>query len=300
MRPADAPVSEVTPAFVSHERAHITAHARRLRRHLARHARRHDDAARVPREIADRLLEHLGPVRLVPGAVLDLGAATGDLRRGLLRRYPRSRVISLDPGLERLRQGLGPAWRRLLASPAFACAEDHALPLRAASVDIVCCNLALTWSADLPGALSECRRVLRAGGLIMLSTLGPDTLKELRTAWAQVDGWVHTGTFPDMHDIGDALLAARFADVVVDAESLQVEFDDLDHLLHETRSAGPGNLSVGRNAGLTTAARMRRLRAAYVSTGAGVGCRATVEAVYAHAWAPDPAGLAVAAPTRRA
>lgn len=286
--------------FVSDERARVTAHARRLRRHLARHANRHDDAARVPREIADRLLEHLAPVRLVPQAVLDLGAATGDMRRGLTRRYPRTRVLSVDPGLTRLRQGLGPTWRRLLAPPALACAEDRALPLRAGSVDMVCCNLALTWSADLPGALSECRRVLRAGGVIMISTLGPDTLKELRAAWKQADRWAHTCPFPDMHDIGDALVGARFADVVVDAESLQVEFDDLDHLLHEVRTVGPGNLDAGRNTGLTTPGQLQRLRAAYKSMDAEDGCRATLEVVYAHAWAPAPAGLAVAAPSRRA
>lgn len=295
-----AGLSDVVRPFVSDERARVTAHARRVRRHLARHAHRHDDAARVLREIADRLLEHLDPVRLVPEAILDLGAATGDMRRGLIRRYPRTRVLSMDPAVARLRHGVGPSWRRLLAPPAFTCAEDHALPLRASSVDMVCCNLALSWSADLPRALKECRRVLRGGGLIMISTLGPDTLEELRAAWTQVDRWAHVCPFPDMHDIGDALVRARFADVVVDAESLQVEFDDLDHLLHEIRSVGPGNFTAGRNTGLTTPAQLRRLRAVYGSISAEHGCRATLEVVYAHAWAPDPAGLAVAAPSRRA
>ena len=293
-------MSDFRPPRVGLERSGTDTLARRLRRHLARHAGAYDDAARVPREIADRLLEHLTPVRLVPRSVLDLGAATGDMRRGLIRRYPRARMLSLDPGLERLRLGLGPTWRRLLGPPALVCADDTALPLRTASVDMVCCNLALTWSGDLPRALGECRRVLRAGGLIMLSTLGPDTFKELRTAWSTVDRWTHTGAFPDMHDIGDALVAARFADVVVDAESLQAEFDDLDGLLHEARTAGPGNHALNRNPGMTTPRRLQRLRAAYGGEPGARVCRATLEVVYAHAWAPAPAGVTVAAPSRRA
>ena len=254
----------------------------------------------MPRAIADRLLEHLDPVRLTPEVVLELGAATGDLRRALVRRYPRARMLSLDPSSLRLRRGLGPVWRRLLGPPALICADDDVLPLRAASVDLVCCNLALSWSSDLLQALRECRRVLRVGGLIIFSTLGPDTLKELRAAWSEVDAWSHGELFPDMHDIGDALVAAAFTDVVVDAESLHVEFDDLAHLLRETRMAGPGNLASDHNPGLTTPGRLQRLHAAWSAAHGPSACHATLEVAYAHAWAPDPAGMDVTAPARRA
>ncbi len=253
----------------------------------------------MPRELADRLLEHLDPIRRTPATVLDLGAATGHVRRRLERRYPRARVLSVDASAALLGAGRRRGLRRLLGGDLLACAEPGALPLPSACVDLVCCNLALAWAADPERALRECRRVLRHEGLIVLCVPGPDTLAELRAAWRSVDPWPHLHEFPDMHDLGDALVRAGFSDVVVDAERLRVEFEDFDGLLRELRATGARGAPRGAR-GLMTPRRLEALRRAYLQAAPGPGCWASVEAVYAHAWVVDRGGVAVRPPVRGA
>jgi malonyl-CoA O-methyltransferase len=280
------------------EDAALAVDVRRLRRARARHADSFSDAARVPHDLADRLMEHLAPIRRTPARALDLGAGDGCLTRALERRYRGCAVIALDPCLPMLAVGRRRLYQRLLASEHRLCAEPAALPLASASVDLVCSHLALSGHGDLDAVLRESRRVLRHDGVIMLSVLGPDSLRELRQAWADLDGHHHVHGFADMHDVGDALVRAGFCDVVVDVERLTVEFRDFRRLLEEVRVAGGGNAARGRARGLTTPRRLQRLRERLQHANSGRDDTLTLEAVFAHAWAVDGPAMEVAPPRR--
>jgi malonyl-CoA O-methyltransferase len=268
-----------------------------VRRRRSRLADGYRDAARVPRELGERILEHLDPVRLSPRRVLELGAAAGDLRRALERRYPDARIVSSDDCLELLSRGRPSRWRRRRAG--LLCAEPHALPVAAGSIDMLVCNLAAAPLHRHEAALRDWRRVMRSGGVVTIATLGPLSFIELAETWARLDGGVpHLHPFPDMHDLGDALVRAGFGDVVMDSQRLQVEFDDVAHLLRELRTVGGGNASPQRRKSLTTPRELEALARAYPRDRPGGACLATVEAVFAHAWALEPAGLRVSPPAR--
>ena len=164
---------------------------------------------------AKLLLDRLDLTRLEPRIVLDVGAATGHAARALKRRYPRARVIAVDSSPNMLRIAAG---RRSWFRPfALVGADAVQLPLPDASVDLAFSSLALPW-CDPDALFAELRRVLAPRGLLTLTGLGPDTLKELRAAWAQVDDHIRVGEFIDMHDLGDALVRAGFAAPVLDVE----------------------------------------------------------------------------------
>lgn len=258
---------------------------RQLRRNLERAARRFDRAAALHREVGARLLERLELIRLEPAAVLDLGCATGTATAGLFKRYRKARVIGLEQSPAMLRQARRQApWLRALQA---VCADPAALPLADHAVELVFSNLALHWSGDLDGTLAECWRVLAPGGLLLFSLPGPDTLRELREAWARVDDDVHVHAFIDMHDIGDALLRAQFADPVMDAEHFTLTYPDLAALLADLRDLGATNAAAGRPRGLTGRARYRALREACEHWRSDGRLPATVEVAYGHAWKPE-------------
>ena len=204
-----------------------------MRRHFARAAATYDAAAVLQKEIGTRLAERLDAVKLSPRAVLDAGCGTGDAQAELAARYPSARYVGLDValpmlGAARAKAGLRrSAFARIFATfaggrsanePRFACGDIAAMPFVAASFDLVWSNLALQWVGELPAALAEMNRVLAVDGLATFTTFGPDTLKELRAAFSEVDGNVHVSRFVDMHDIGDMLVAAGFADPVMEME----------------------------------------------------------------------------------
>ncbi|WP_455384762.1 malonyl-ACP O-methyltransferase BioC [Acidihalobacter prosperus] len=252
-----------------------------VRRHFERAAEGFDAAAALPREIGERLLERLDVIRLQPARALDLGAGTGAVAEALLRRYRGAQIYAVDSAaamldLARRRGG----WRR---RPRVVCADAGRLPLAADSLDMVVSNLMLPWCLPPDAVFAEIRRVLAPDGVLLFSTLGPDTLAELRSAWAQVDAQPHVHPFMDMHDIGDALLRAGFADPVMDAERLQVTYPDVPALLRELKSLGAGNALVGRAPGLGGRGRLKAMIEAY-EPGADGRIRATCEVVYGLAW----------------
>ncbi len=255
------------------------------RQSFSRAASTYDEVAVLQREIGERMLERLDYVRLEPVLILDAGCGTGVGAEALARRYRKARVIAMDfafPMLEQARKR-GP-WLR---KPMCLCGDIEQLPLADRSVDLVYSNVALQWSADLEQVFNEFRRVLRPGGLLMFTTFGPDTLTELRAAWADVDGHSHVSPFVDMHDIGDQLLRSRFAEPVMDAEWFTLTYGDVDGLMRDLKVLGAGNATVERRRGLTGKDRMAAMRTAYEAFRADDRLPATYETVYGHAWAPE-------------
>jgi malonyl-CoA O-methyltransferase len=239
------------------------------RRRFERAAATYEESSRLEREVAARMLERLDYVRIAPRRVLD--AASGPPRRGLARRYPDAEVIALDFSLAMLRQGS--IWKRLFSSQGLVCGDLTRLPIEAGAVELVWCNMALHWLSDPLPAFREFARVLAPGGLVMLSTLGPDTLKELRAA----AGEARVHAFIDMHDLGDMLVAAGFSAPVMDMELLSLAYQDSSTLLDDLRRSGQTSARADRPRGLAGRDFAARLRATLPP-------RATFEVVYGHAW----------------
>ena len=261
---------------------------RRMRESFEHATDTYDAVAVLQREIADRLLARLEVVRLKPQVILDIGCGTGYDVRKLMQRYSRARVLGLDiveAMANRARRNSSP-WRRLTGRCGFACGDAERLPLAPASVDMIVSNLALQW-CDPHTVFAEARRVLRPGGLLMFTTFGPDTLRELRDAWRAADDTPHVHAFIDMHDLGDMLIHVGFADPVMDMEPFMLTYDGVVEVMRDIKQLGAHNVALNRTRGLTGKARFARFRTAYESLARDGKIPATYEAVYGHAWAPE-------------
>nr|MBO2488240.1 malonyl-[acyl-carrier protein] O-methyltransferase BioC [Gammaproteobacteria bacterium] len=263
-----------------------TLDQRTVRRMFDRASATYAEAAVVQSEIRSRLLERLDVVKLQPERVLDLGAASGSSTRALKQRYPKAQVIALDLSHRMLQRAARE--QSLLRRFHRVTADAHRLPFRDATIDFVFSNLMLAWCNDVDAVLAEAARVLRVDGLLTFTTLGPDTLREVREAFARMDRCTHVHRFLDMHDLGDALVRTGFADPVMETERLVVTYPSVAALLNELRRSGAGNATIGRAAGLTGRGRFDEARAALESTRRDDVIPITVEVVYGHAWKGEP------------
>jgi malonyl-CoA O-methyltransferase len=256
-----------------------------LRRSFERAAAACEELGELPGETRETLLGRLDLTQLAPRVVLDLGAGNGEVARALKRRYPAARVIALDAALAPLgRVRARRAWFRPIDA---VCADALQLPLPEASVDLIVSHLLLPF-CDCAALFAELRRVLAPGGYLSFSSLGPDTLKELRAAWTHVDERPHVLRFLDMHELGDALVHAGFADPVLDVDTYTVRYASLERLLEDLKASGARNAAHGRARGLYTPRQLRALRAAYDARREGGRLPATVEVVFGQAWAGGP------------
>jgi malonyl-CoA O-methyltransferase len=259
-----------------------------VRRAFSRAATQYDAAAVLQREVCGRMLERLDLVKLQPARVLDAGCGTGWGTRQLSLRYPAAQVVALDIAYGMLQAARGDTgwWKKLFggAKQNHLCADIEAMPLAANSVELVWSNLAVQWVNDLPSALAELHRTLKVDGLLMFSTFGPDTLKELRAAFAHVDGHNHVSRFIDMHDIGDMLVGAGFAEPVMDMEMLTLTYEDMRAVMQDLKSIGAHNATAGRSNGLMGKAAWQQVMANYERFRRDGKLPATFEIVYGHAW----------------
>lgn len=256
---------------------------RQVRDAFDRAARTYDAAAVLQHEVGKRLLERLELTTLTPARILDMGCGTGQSTPELMRRYRGTQTVAADFAPAMLREVRRRFWFR---RPGLVCADAAALPFSTAGFDLVFCNLMLQWCDDLDPCLTELRRVITSQGLLLFSTLGPDTLRELRAAWREVDGGTHVNGFVDMHDIGDALIRAGFVEPVMDVEHITLTYEDVFGLMHDLKRIGAHNVTAGRARNLTGRARMRSLAAAYEHMRRDGRLPATYEVVYGTAWAP--------------
>lgn len=260
-------------------------------KHLARMsfeqaAAKYDDAAFLQREIADRMLERLQFIRLQPTRILDVGAGTGYCTRFLLDKYPRASVTALDiaqPMLKIAQKKLS-LWQRLRDRCQFIVSDVEQLPLANNSMDMIISNLTLQWCNDLPKVFAEFERILAPGGVIFFTTFGPDTLRELRESWAQINVYSHVNQFIDLRDVGDMLLLARLADPIMDAERITVTYTELLKLMRDLKQLGAHNVTSKRPRGLTGRQQFQRVQQAYEQFRTNGVLPVTYEVVYGHAW----------------
>lgn len=272
-------------------RNNIALDKRAVRRSFDRAATSYDAAAVLQHEVCRRGLERLDFIRHAPLRILDAGSGTGNAWRGLTARYPRARIVALDLAPAMLRQARAAApwhqrWLRRLPAP--VCGDLEQLPLASGCMDLVWSNLALQWVNALPRAFAEMRRVLAPGALFMFTTFGPDTLKELRAAQAGTDGRPHVSGFIDMHDIGDLLVQAGFADPVIDMETFTLTYADVRSLMRDLKAIGARNAAADRPPGLSGKGWLAAVTRNYETLRRDGQLPATFEVVYGHAWCPLP------------
>jgi malonyl-CoA O-methyltransferase len=269
------------------------------------HAAKHYDAhAVLQREVTARLAERLGLFKLSPARILDAGCGTGYGLSLLKKAYPDAGLIALDLALPmlviardkagtgnwlaRLRHRLTPHASRFSQ---YVCADMERLPFRTSSIPMLWSSLALQWADDLETCLREWHRVIEPNGLLVFATFGPDTLKELRQAFAQVDGCIHVSRFTDMHDIGDMLMHAGFQHPVMEMEMLTLTYGDLKSLMQDLKGMGAHNAAASRARGMMGKTAWHKLEAAYEGFRNGGRLPSTFEVIYGHAWAGDKTRL---------
>jgi malonyl-CoA O-methyltransferase len=264
------------------------------RRSFERAAATYDAAAVLQNEVSGRMLARLDYIKIDPDRILDAGSGTGNALPGLLDRYPRARVVALDLAFAMAQRSRArrPWWKELFGGRgsrlAAVCGDIERLPLAAGSTGMVWSNLALQWMIDPKRAFSEMHRVLAPGGLLLFSTFGPDTLKELRAAFQPVDRHTHVHRFIDMHDIGDLLVAGGFADPVMDMEVVTLTYPGLRELMRDLKAIGARNVASGRSATLSGKAFLEQAARNYEPFRRDGRLPATFEVVYGHAWKPQP------------
>ena len=257
--------------------------SRWARRSFDRAAKTYDAVAVLHAEVRENLQERLALTTLKPRVVLDAGSGTGHGARALKRRYPEAVVIALDYSGQML--DASAKQRSWLRPFARLQADAGLLPFKDAGIDLIVSNLMLQW-CDPDSVFAEFRRVLAPGGLLTFSTFGPDTLRELRAAWAQADAHTHVHQFIDMHDLGDALVRAGFSAPVLDVERFTLQYLDVRKVAADLKAIGAHNATVGRMKGLTGRRKFAMMQAAYERSRVDGRLPATYEIVFAHAWVP--------------
>ncbi|MDH3748198.1 MAG: methyltransferase domain-containing protein [Gammaproteobacteria bacterium] len=241
-----------------------------------------DSADFVHAVTRDGLFARLDGLVVDAGLVVDLGCATGAATRQLSKRFRGARILSIDLSggmLERC--STRRAW---FTKASYLQADARAIPLADQSVDVVFSNLLLPW-IDNPGVVAaEVSRILRQGGLFIFSTLGPDSLLELRQAWADVSEHEHVNRFLDMHDVGDALVQSGLRDPVLDVDRLSVTYSDANALFRDLSAVGARNSLACRQHSLSGRIAFERMRRQLESNAGASKIRFDLELIYAHCW----------------
>ncbi len=260
---------------------------RQLRRAFGRAAPNYAAVAALQREVEARLLEQLDYLDdRQPLRILDLGSGPGRAAGAMKKRWPKAEVIALDAALPMLREV--PRHTRFWRPVRRVCADVAQLPLADQCADVIFSSLCLQWVENLPAVLSEFRRVLRSGGLLLFSTFGPDTLLELREAYRAAGEEPPLSPFAAIQQVGDAMLAAGFKDPVLDRDRYTLTYPDLRALMRELRAIGAGDARSARRRGLGGRARLERVTAHYETLRRDGVLPSTWEVITAQAWGPDP------------
>jgi len=282
-----------------------TLDKKQLRTAFERAASSYDQAAVLQREVSNRMLSRLEYIKYWPDVILDAGSGTGYGSQQLAKRYPTSQLIAMDIAWAMLSHARPNTawWQRLLPllqqHSYYVCADIEQIPIKNESVGMVWSNLALQWCNDLEHTFAEMHRILHTDGLVMFSTFGPDTLKELRQSFARVDAFSHVNRFIDMHDIGDLLVHNGFSTPVMDMEYITLTYPDVTSVMRDLKAIGAHNVTQGRHQGLMGKNNWQKAIAEYEKLRCDGRLPATFEVVYGHAWKPQSRKSVLTPETRR-
>lgn len=246
-------------------------------------ALQYDASAFLQQEVASRLLERLDIMNITPKMVLDAGCGTGYCTRILNKTFSKAKTIGVDlaPGMVEQAKKLNSFFNK----PDYQVADIEQLPFANNTFDLVFSNLTVQWLIESKTLFQELNRVIKPGGLLIFSTLGPDTLMELKESWNQVDKDVHVNRFIDMHIVGDQVHSAQFENTVMDRDVITLSYKTMMGLMKDLKAIGAHNLNENRSRGLMGKARFKQLQSEYEKFRWPDGqLPATYEVVYGHAW----------------
>lgn len=254
---------------------------RKVAHSFSRAATTYDSAASLQRRVGEQLLRQLllqqPPQDPAPEWILDVGCGTGFFTQKLADCFPQSLLLGLDiaEGMLQL------ARQRTAKFPAYWLTGDgESLPLRDHSMDIIFSSLVIQWCENLPQLFTELWRALKPGGQLLFSTLGPNTLHELKQAWGAVDGYVHVNRFQSADDIQAAAAAAGFTLASWQVQDCVMDFVAVEDLMRELKALGAHNINRGQGKGLTGRRKLARVKAAYEKFRSGDKLPATYEVFY--------------------
>lgn len=264
----------------------------RVKGSFERAAAQYDEVAVLQREVSQRMASRLEYIKVQPTRIIDAGSGTGAGAAMLRKHYPNSMVIELDFAYAMLDQSRNKYMstegflKRLLTRKILwqVCGDIEMLPLREASLDMVWSNLALQWVPIPDQVFAEFYRVLAPGGMLMFSTLGPDTLMELRQSFHGLDQAAHVNPFIDMHDLGDALLRHGFTEPVMDMEKIIMTYRDVRSVIRDLKAIGAHTVMNGQRRGLLGKEAWQRIEETYEKYRCNGTLPVTYEVVYGHAW----------------
>ena len=234
----------------------------------------YNDNAFLQNEIANRLAEKLKVISIKPQTIIDLGSGTGLLSNKTAEIFPNANLICVDFAQQSLLKN---------SQNLKVCANAYELPFASNSVDFIVSNLMMQWCPDLKALFNECFRVLKPEGLILFTTFGPDTLKELKRSWSAVDSSAHVNNFIDMHDIGDQMLQSGFQSPIMEMENITLTYEKVLDLMHDLKSIGAQNVG-SRSKALTGKTKFKKMIEMYESYRSDGKLPATYEVIYGHAW----------------
>lgn len=249
-------------------------------------ASHYDDFAFIQREIGERLFERLSYMKLSPQHILDVGCGTGYFTRALKKKYAKAKVSGVDIAEGMIQVAVNSnGWFNKCH---YQCADMDALPFDDNSIDLLFSNLAIQWSSDTQQTFAEFSRVIKPGGLIIFTTLGPDTLIELKQAWQAVDRGVHVNEFIDMHDVGDDMMRAGISQPVMDMEKLVFKYDTVRAIFQDLKGIGAHNINQGRPGGLMSKGKWQAMLSHYQTFQSDdQQFPATYEVIYGHGWGQE-------------
>lgn len=237
----------------------------RIRQSFAAASSTYDQAAALQRRSAIDLMQEAQKAGIC-GTVLDLGCGTGNLAELLLAgACPPETVIALDIASGMLETARGKLYRRFGASPPlhYVCADAERLPFADNSLDGVYSNLALQWCDRLDHVLANLKRMLKPGSPLIFSTFGPQTLEELKSAWAAVDDQPHVNAFHQGRELMNRLQAAGFSACTVQQTVHVSRYASVVDLMRELKQIGAHNAHLARPKYLTGKSRMQAMCRAY-------------------------------------
>lgn len=245
----------------------------------------YEQHAFIQNKISEYLFERLDFNAIQPQNILDLGCGSGKLTRQLGYRYSNANIYGVDLALAMLKQAKFNApktWLWYDPKQNYLCADAERLPFADQSMDLIISNLMLQW-CDNAAVFNEIARILRPDGVLLFSTLGPDTLIELRQSWAKVDDYSHVHTFLDMHIVGDMLYASGLKHPVLDTEWLNFKYSSVKDIMQGLKIIGASNISAQRRPGLSGKNKFKQMIQYYEQLRGDKGLPVTYEVIYGYA-----------------